>query len=329
MSTALGTPHAGPGVARQIVRAAVGTLTVVAVLVGATALVVNGARPAAGMWWSVVGDRDVFVGEGVVLPETAPVTSVPAMTARAWSLADDLAAITAPLGGSAQLVSTRAQLAAAAPWFEEGDGLDARPLQAPTAVLPAGVLRLMPGVMGPTSTVLFAGGPDAPVATTAEAQKALVVELEKAWGVGGSGGLLVTPYRWDTESDLSSLYSVRLTLPDCSICDVVTYDNVAFDADGRLMRAQFYAMEITGARPLELLGAAQVFEDIRHHRGDWYVETGGNPIMGARLQVADVTVPEGIVTWQFEDGNGSVVAMYPADPEFIPVGGGMPWQDGE
>jgi hypothetical protein len=323
---AWGAPHLtdGPSVRRQIVRATVGTLTVIAVIGGLVALVVNGARPAAAVWWSAFGDRDVFLGDGVVLSDRAPVTSVPLITARSWELSRDLATVAAPLCGGGVPVTSTAELRRLAPWFEVGDGMDGS-LAAPTAVLPAGVLQLSPSVLGAATGVRFMGGPDAPVASTPAQREALVLALEKAWGVGSSAGarLTVAPYVWPTPTDRGATYGVRVGLAECPMCDIQTYDNVTFGADGRLMRAQFVAAEVTGSRPQQLLGAGQVFDDVRRHREDWYVETGGNPITAARLLVADVFTPEGIVLWQYELSDGAVVAIYPADPAFITADGGQ------
>jgi hypothetical protein len=314
VSTALGPAPLvdGPSITRQVVRASVGTLTVVAILAGLLAAAVYGRDAAVMLWWRVAGDSAVTVADGASFSETPPAAVTPTIVASSPSL-DTLAAA---FGGDAVVVTTAAELRARAPYAPEGLTGDRADLVVPLAVTPAGVLRIEPGVDAMAGSVRLWAGPDAPVAVSEDEQSALIARLSRA--VLAAGGTTVevvpVPTRVPT-SGPGSLWTVELGLPGCDVCRVSTWDVVTFDGDSRLTNASLTLAAITGLAPVEAPSAAQALDDARHHRGDASVWMDGAPVGSATLTVGDLGSMQPYTMWNLVDTRGTVVAQVPVLPD--------------
>lgn len=318
MSMAWGAPHLtdGPSVRHQVVRATVGTFTVVAVVAALIAAFVYGAGPAASLWWRIAGDPAVTLADAVVLSDVPPTTTVPVVAARVWSLDQDLAALSAPLGGGdASVVTSSEELAALAPYFASGSGLPDQRLAEPVAVLPSGVLTVVPAFEGWNGHVAFHGGPSAPVAVTQQAQAALALELVTTWGLGDLEGTgfaaraVLSPRSAQEPSDGSASYGIEITGTSCVECVITSYDQVSFDAQGRLTFAVVETGQVTGTAPVEVPSAAQAFDDLRHHRGEAYLGDPTVPVVEARLSVAETGTPNSVPQWLFYDASGQPAGL--------------------
>jgi hypothetical protein len=319
---AWGAPHLtdGPSVRRQIVRATVGTLSVVAVVAVAALAYVYGAGPAVSVWWRVAGDSAVTLGEGVVLADVPPTTTAPVVSTRGWALDHDLAALAAPLGGGGRVVTLQSQLDALAPYYGIGPGIPAEVLEQPVAVLPGGVLRVDPAIDGWNGLVAFHGGPDAPVVATEEARSAFVLALVKAWGIGDLRGTgfeaRVVPSMWSssTPDDGSFSYGIEITGTACPDCVITSYDRVSFDAQGRLTSALIASARVTGSSPVVVPSAAQAFDDLRHHRSGGYVGEVTSPFVGAQLALGETGTPYSVPQWLFYDASGEPLGLLVVPP---------------
>ena len=313
VSTALGSAPVvdGPSITRQVVRASVGTLTVVALLAALLAAAVYGRDAAVLLWWRVAGDSAVTLAEGTSFSETPPAAVAPTIVAASPSL-DDLAAA---FGGDAVVVTTSAELRARAPYAPEGLTGERADLVVPLAVTPAGVLRIEPGVDALAGSVRLWAGPAAPVAVTEAEQSAVIARLSQAVLAAGGTTVEVTPIpTLVPTSGPGSLWTVELGVPGCDVCRVSTWDVVTFDGDGRLTHASFTLAAITGLAPVEAPSAAQAFDDARHHRGVTTVWMDGAPIGSATLTVADLGSLQPFTVWNFLDTRGVVVAQVPVLP---------------
>ncbi|MGE0817189.1 MAG: hypothetical protein AB7O74_00870 [Candidatus Nanopelagicales bacterium] len=314
MSTAAGHLHedGGPSVARQIVRASVGTLTVVAVLGALAAAAVYGRDTATMLWWRMAGDSAVTLAEGTSFSDEPPAAVAPVMSAGPVSFATSLEELAAPFGGDAVVVTTAAGLRAKAPYAAEELTGDRPDLPVPLAVTPAGVLRVEPAVDSMAGGLRVWGGPGAPVAETESEQAALIARLSSAVLHAGGTTVEVTaiPTRMPT-SGPGSMWSVELGLPGCDVCRVSTWDLVTFDRNGRLANASFTLAAITDLAPIAAPSAAEAFEDARHHRGPTTVWMDGAPIGSATLSVGDLGSLQPFTAWNLLDTRGTVVAQVP------------------
>ena len=321
MTTAWGLPRSsdGPSIRRQITRASVGTLTVVAIVAALVAAYAFGAGPAVSLWWRVAGDADIVLADGVALSDTPVSASVPVVEPRTFSLVGDLAVLSAPLGGAGRIASTRAELVELAPWYAPGPGDLAQSLDAPVAVLGTGVLALDPSEDGAPGWILFRGGPDAPVAATPAARERLMRDIQRAWGIGGSlpGDAVVEFVHADGASAGNATYTANVVPAGCRECRVTTSDLFLFDSSGRLLIASVGTVRLVGSRTQQMTSPAQAFDDLRHHRGDPYLEVSGAAVHSARLTAGDIAGAWPLPYWEFFDADGGWVATVPADPAYL------------
>lgn len=318
MSMAWGAPHLSdsPSVARQVVRATVGTFSVLAVLGALLAAYLYGGGAASALWWRVAGDADVVLADGVVLPDAPPAAVTPTMSVSTATLATGLDALAAPFGGDPVVVTTSAEARALAPYLDPSMWGDRATLVVPLAVTPAGVLRIEPATDGMAGSVRLWAGPEAPVAVTAAEQSALVARLSE--GVLAASGSTVAVTSLPTlvpTSGSGALWTVELGLPGCDVCRVSTWDVVTFDRNGRLTNASLTLAAITGLAPITVPSAQQAFDDARHHRGDASVWMQGAPVGAATLTVADLGSLQPFTMWNLVDTSGQAVGQVPVPPE--------------
>lgn len=318
MSMAWGAPHLSdhPSVTRQIVRATVGTFTVLAVLGALLAAYLYGGGPATSLWWRIAGDSDVVLADGVVLPDAPPAAVTPTMTVSSTTMSAGLDALAAPFGGDPVVVTTSAEMRTLAPYLDPSMWGDRATLVVPLAVTPSGVLRIEPATDGLAGSVRLWASPEAPVAVTAAEQSALVARLSDAVLAAGGSTVAVTslPTRVPT-SGAGALWTVELGLPGCDVCRVSTWDVVTFDSSGRLTNASLTLAAITGLTPITVPSAQQAFDDARHHRGDAGVWMQGAPVGTATLTVADLGSFQPFTMWNLVDTSGLAVGQVPVAPE--------------
>lgn len=313
MSTAVGTGlHDGPSVLRQVVRASLGTFTVLAVIGALVAAVVYGRDTAVSVWWRVAGDSSVTAADGATFSEVATAAVAPVMSGSTASFDTALDELAAPFGGDAVLVRTAAALRAEAPYVDPSMAGDRADLVVPMAVTPAGVLRIFPGSEAMSGSLHLWGGPEAPVAVGEAAQSELVARLTSdVLAVAGTTvEVAVLPTQVPT-SGPGTMWSVELGLPGCDVCRVWTSNLATFSEDGRLTNASFALAAITGLTPVTAPSASQALDDARHHRGASTVWMNGAPIGSATLTVGDLATQQTFTAWNLIDTRGAVVAQVP------------------
>lgn len=321
MTISVGQTSTTPSVARQVARATVATLAVVAVAALGVQVATNTAA-IAGVWWRVAGDRDIRLADGVVLPHGPLTVDVPLLAAAPWRASDDVARLAAvtgqpvrPITAAESEVLTHGALPAAT-WRTDTDRRYATP---------AGVVVVSDGVPTTTSSdgstvmgagpslTLFTAGATSPQVLPSDPAAALT-RLVEAWGVGAGAppGMTVTSFRVPQAHQVVAAY---LATPEVHVSGLDAAMAV-LDPQGRLVRAQIELRRVAGTRPMRVVGADVAFEQVRHHQVDSVV--GPATVTGASLEAdsGDPAAPGSAVPtlyWAFSTADG-MGAWAPAQP---------------
>lgn len=316
---ASGAP-APPTVLRQVVRATVGTLSVVLVLALVAVGAVYGGAPASELWAKALGDPGITLADGATLSDERPTADVPLIREKRWNLDDpaSLAAFTAPLGGVTKRALTlreadtwRAELEGGAPT----EGLVDGPVASPVILTPAGLVELWQ-YDGAPDTIVLTGttGDGALRGATPSQRESLALELVAAWS-GPSTIPLAVEER--TAGSSAAVQVVRSGEESAGVGQPF----VAFlhFRDGRLWSAMVSAVSASGSESRTLLSPAEAFDAVRHHRAGVVARADYVPVVRAELTYDLSSTDSGVAAfWTFYGADGDAAWIAPADPDLAP-----------
>jgi hypothetical protein len=299
MSSSISVPPVQDSVLSQVVRAGgrtVGAIAVVALLVLG---VVYGAAPASDAWARVAGDPDLVLADGVTLssaPESIEVPRIQALTG-----SEAAAALAPALGGPVEVLTASA---AAARYPDQADGIREWSSWASEGFLatPAGLAYLSEDPTRGLRLML----PRVEQAWQVEQpdREAYTRALLGAVGAPGASSVSGVPHLATLITDGTGASSVQLE--DATAMPTGFGDRVAFDADGRVTRLDLFLHRVIGSREVPAVSAAEAWDRMRHHSGEWYAGNDGPPVHSSRL-VSDTA---GVPWWVFLDADGQLVAQW-------------------
>lgn len=284
-------PKAVPSVPVQVLRAALGTLTVAALVAGLVWGWGYAGPWASDRWARVFGDPSIRLAEGAVLPQEQAATSTLIWSSTSLLGSNDVALVARALGGPVEQLTAPESVAAAV-----GRGwttADVGPIAAGTTWLrtASGVAEWQHAPLDGSGQSSFetpgvvVHGTGSLVAATASDRAALL----RGWidVLGATSGAAAPAIRIDTsertvagETEVQVWWRLASWTPDPLMTRggasaTTTASNVAasatFDAAGRLVQAVVWTRVLMDVRPVDARSASAVWDDLRHHRtaGDW------------------------------------------------------------
>ena len=299
--------HAVPSIPKQILRATLGTFSVLLALALVGGVIASRDTIEVRLW-RVVGDPNVVLADGLTLSDQPQDVVVPQTARRSWAPAEDVVRIEAVTGKPVRLL-TAAQASAmtGSAWPSSTDG-GLRGYATPLGVV------VINDPFRPTETdttipgqVSLYGTAAAPRQATTAEQVALFQKLVDSWGAGASPAVPGTHAVVDAAGlpgQPQGAYGARVATAGAS----TSYASVgsAFwpATSGQLAVAHVILVAVRATPTVRVVSPASAFDQLRHHADT----TAGDAqtVSATRLEVGDyfgINTDE-FALWTFLDATG-------------------------
>lgn len=279
-----GATH-GPSVGRQVVRAAVATLSALAVL-GLVAVGIADAGRIHELWYHVAGDPAVRLADGVTLSTSARDVAVPVLQPTAWSAAESSARLADVTGEPVRRIS----VAQARTALGE-DSVAAGATTQEAFSTPLGVVVVNESdttVSGPQTGSILLVAPRTGPRLGAAQQQALMRLMAVRWALQSTAASPDFGVRVEQVGSPSTL-AAALVVGDVAL-DPGSAGWAQFDGQGRLLSAHILVQRIVGVTTMHVMSPAAAFDAVRHHAEG--TQAPGSPVVGVELDAEQTQSPD-------------------------------------
>jgi len=296
-----------PSVPKQILRASLGTFSVLLALALVAGVVASWSTIEVHLW-RVVGDPNVVLADGVTLSDEPQDVAVPQTARRSWAPSEDVARIAAVTGYPVRaLTSTQAERLTGFV-YPAGSDADLRRYGTPLGVLaisdpfaPAATDTTVPG------QITLYGTADSPRQTSVAAQTALLQKLVDGWGAGATPavpGTRVVVEKAPLPDNYKGYYGARVATAGAT----TAYGSAGLAfwsaTDGRLQAAHVILVRVRSTPVVHVVSPASAFDWLRHHADEAF--GGEQAVSSARLEGGDYfgINSDQVAMWTFLDQAG-------------------------
>ena len=299
--------HDVPSIPKQILRATLGTFSVLLALALVAGVVASWSTIEVYLW-RVVGDPNIVLADGVTLSDQAQDVAVPQTARRSWAPSEDVARIAAVTGKPVRALTTAQVAALTGITWPTGSDNGLRRYATPLGVVIVNdpFWQSATGTTIPGQISLY-GTADSPRQASATAQMALLRKLVDGWGAGAApaaAGTHVVVERAHLPDRYTGYFGARVATDGAS----TPYGSagMAFwsGTDGRLQSAHVILVGVRATPTLRVVSPAAAFDQLRHHADT--ASGDAQTVSAARLEVGDYVggTSDQVAMWTFLDAAG-------------------------